>query len=438
VKSDRFIRTTISFILFLALSYPPTEGENGTQGPYELGEECFQAREYEEAYQHFLEAFEKDPGDLRTNFALGRAAFEMGNYETAAMAFERLLIKRPNLNRVKLELARCYYQLESYELARQYLQEVLDTNPPSDVRTNVESMMDAIDTRTKKNLFSGMFGIGYNWDSNARISPGTGTIDTARGERTVSRGDRLEKDGFSSATLVLDHKSRLRADGDVWWRTTAANYSTFYNSETDLDINYYLLATGPTLETQRFVLEARGLFGYMLEGRDRYLRSSGGTVSAATRLNKHLLLAASARVEDRKFYEVRQADALNVGTHITPTIIWGPNRLMAQAGFEDNDAKDETQSYDRLHALLRYERELPHDFTAFAGYRLEDIDFDRRSTVFGKTRKDRRHLFSAGLTKKLWRNLSGELGYGYIKSHSRIELYEYDRHLASFGLSVTF
>ncbi len=429
---DHFMRFTFLLLVFLVLPYSRAESNSAAHEAYERGEKYFQEGDYRKAYEEFLKAFEEDPGDLETNFAMGRAAFEMGDYETAAMAFERLLMVRPGLNRVKLELARCYFRLESYELARRYFQDVLDTDPPNEVRRNIEVMMENIAIRTRRSVFAGLFSTGYTWDSNVLVRPGPGTIETGRA------AEHAKQDTFFSTALLLDHRYRVLQDRGFWWRTTLSNYNSLYDSENDLNINYFSLTAGPAFETQRLVVETRGLVGYMLEDQDSYFRSSGGIVSVSAGVNEHLWLTTGVRAEDRKFYGERQRDAFNMGTDVGSTATWGLNRLTTRVGFENNDAKDETESYDRLHALVRYQRKLPFDFTAFAGYRFDDIDYYRRKAEFDETRRDYRHEFSVGLGEKLWRELWGELSYFYIISDSCIELYDYDRHLVSFGLSWMF
>lgn len=401
---------------------------------YEQGKKHFEAKQYAKAYEKFLEAFRENPGDLNTNFMLGRAAFEMGNYQTAVMAFERILMVRPDLQRVKLELARSYFRLNSYEIAKRYFGEVLATDLPPEVRRNIEGLMEQM----RPGFFSGTLSMGYNWDSNVRLSPENSRIGTAIGERVLAPEDRLKRDEFISTTLVVDHKYRLAEGRRLWWKTTALNYNAYYNHEDELDVNYFSVLTGPAIESEEWALELRGLGTYVEEGRHAYLRSVGGTSFAVRALNEHVLLAMGAKAEYLSFYDERDRSGLNLSASIGPVLVWGENRVVTQFGFEEQGARDGTEAYDGFRALVRYERQLPLDIRLILGYRFEDSHYDATEPDFATRRRDRFHAFSVGLSKQITSNLWAELSHTYTDCSSSVELYDYDRHLTAIALSLRF
>ena len=429
------LRVAALALLFAAGARAQDKEARAARGAYREGEEYLEKKEYGKAYERLYKAFLENPADIDTNFALGRAAFELGRYEEAAMAFERILIARPDLPRVRLELARCYFRLKSYDLAKRYFSDVLATNPPEQVRRNVQAMLSQIGAAARKDHFSGVLSVGYNWDSNPRSSPGNERIGGVLGPVVLAPDERKRRDTFFSNALVLNYNRKLAEDESLWWKTEAANVDAFYRRVKDQNLNYFSVASGPAIETSRWGIEARGLFTYARMDQSAYLRAFGPSVSGFRALSDHALLAGGVVVESRKYYQDKGMDGLNASGYLGPVFSWGKDSVILRFGLEDQQATDRVNAYTASQALVRYERPLPLDLTLAIGYRFIGAHYKRADPRFGTAREDRLHEVSLGLRRKLWRNLSAEVGHTYVKSDSSIELYRYDRHLTSLSLS---
>ena len=71
---------------------------------------------------------------------------------------------------MKLQLGVLYFHLRSYEMARNYLKSVLAApNVPSDIQTEVQTYVAAVDKAVAINQFSvyGQFGLAYQTNANA-------------------------------------------------------------------------------------------------------------------------------------------------------------------------------------------------------------------------------------------------------------------------------
>jgi hypothetical protein len=81
-------------------------------------------------------------------------------------------------------------------------------------------------------------------------------------------------------------------------------------------------------------------------------------------------------------------------------------------------------------------------FFGYYEYRYRVFDGDQ--PLFDKKRRDNLHYAGAGLSKTIWRsadfsqNLALRFNYRYTRSDSNIELFEYDKNVASSSLAFTF
>ncbi|WP_108124714.1 tetratricopeptide repeat protein [Saccharospirillum mangrovi] len=120
-----------------------------------------------------LDRFEGTP---RFDFFYAQLLLHDGETREAIFALERVLIMQPEQHRARLDLARAYYANNNLVRARTEFERVLETNPPPQVRTNIEAFLDRITAIERArdrqfNLFAGVEG-GYDTNIN-----GGGNLD---------------------------------------------------------------------------------------------------------------------------------------------------------------------------------------------------------------------------------------------------------------------
>jgi hypothetical protein len=245
------------------------------------------------------------------------------------------------------------------------------------------------------------------------------------------------EDGFADCTLILDHKFRMGEGSDYWWKTTGLTYNSIYNHENTLNINSFLILTGPGIETTDYAAEVRALVAYVAKGYVTNVTSVGVSADGVVTLNRWAALLAAAKFEDRQFTAPGK-DAFNWAATIGPILAWGQNKVTVTAMPEYNKAITPQQTYVGLTTLARFERRLPYDVVAFGYYQYQNFQYHGTDPTFLNRRKDNVHEVSAGLSKKVWQNLSVEAIYTYTKSNSSNPLYDYSRQLFSGALSWEF
>lgn len=428
------------FLLCLTLATPAlaqTSTELLNQGKTE-----FEAGNYDTAYDLLEKAFLADPTNLDISFLLGRSAYEKGDYEAALMAYERVLIMTPDANRVKLELARTNLKLGSREMAKQYFREVLATNPPQQVMENINNMLAAIAAGEKNHFFNGIFTTSYNWDSNANGTPSDSVL-YLYGSVPVTLTQDKNRDQYYGEQAILNHIYRIQ-DTPYSWKTTGTLYGNFYENQNSQDISVVALSTGPVKQTDKYMWATNLSVANIETAYDRYMGSIGIASTLTTAVNRETILNFSASVQDRNYYLDGDKDSLNMSLSGGVTFINGPNRLTITGTTEQERASADYNSYKRNILDTRYDRELPLDFSAFAGLRFQFSDYREALVIFGKKRQEQQVDFTLGISRLLWKaddgrySMAGQLSHTHTDIDANISLYGYKKDVTSASLTLAF
>jgi len=408
------------------------------------GRASFDSGNFQDAYDLFLEAFKAEPGNMDLNFYLGRAAFEIGNYEMALMAFERIMIAQPGSIRIKLEMARTYYRLGLRDNARQYFEEVLAASPPSAVRRKIDIFLADISRAEKRHFFSGQIAAAIDWDDNVYVAPANDIVDTTIGEVALQgKGAKPISDFIFNTTAILNHKYQP-PDSPYSWASTGAAYKALYRKESELDTLFLALSTGPEIHSKKYVLGLHGLANTLEFDGDRFLRTAGVEMIFGVLFNQRTLLNISSKYENKKYYQIDDRDSDNFNLKAESIFLYGANRISLAVAGEIEDAQNDVYSYNQAGALINYERILPYEFMIFGYYEYRYRIFEGDQPLFDKKRRDNLHYAVAGVSKSIWRssnlrqNLSLRFNYRYTRSDSNIELYAFDKNVASASLAYTF
>lgn len=442
------IQTALSVILITTglVHFCATAGAAASKryDTFQQGLIYFDSGNYEDAYNLFLNAFKAEPGNTNLNFYLGRAAFEIGNYEMALMAFERILIAQPESIRIKLEMARTYYQLGMRDSARQYFEEVLAAKPPDAVSRNIEIFLADIARAEKRHFFSGQIAAALDWDDNVFAAPANDIVDTTIGEVALQgKSAKPRSDFLFNTTGILNHRYQP-PDSPYSWASMGAAYNALYFKESELDTLFLGFNTGPEIHSKSYVLRLHGLVNYLEFDWDRFLRSAGAEMIIGVLFNPSTLLNISSKYENKIYYQVDDRDSNNFNLRAESIFLFGANRIGVAVGGEIEDAQNDVYSYNQAGALINYERILPYDLMLFGYYEYRYRVFEGDQPLFDQKRRDNLHYAGAGLSKTIWRsydfrqNLSLRFNYRYTRSDSNIELYEFDKNVASASLAFTF
>ncbi|MBT3381464.1 MAG: DUF560 domain-containing protein [Lentisphaerae bacterium] len=432
---------TIIWLLTLALStihaQPVSDDALQTMSAAKLleaGQGHFDAGAYSQAVRVLRVAFRKDPGSVDVNFLLGMAQAAAGNHEAATMAFDRVLIMDPNLPRVELELAKSYFALRLLDVAEGHFRHVLEGSPPKQVKENVELFLDKIQKERKRHVLAGSLAVSGVVDSNARVSPG-GDVALPGLDDTITIP--IERDAYTTLSLAVSHELRVKPRRRSWM-TGFSNYNARYDTESDLDLNYFGLQSGPRFQFGDTRLDLRGVGTFVRKDYHDYLRGLGVSGMATKRLTDRLWLSLVLRMEDRKYYQTPQNNGFALTSAVMPTVIWGKTMVASSIGYSVTNADESSESFDKLSAGLRFSRKLPFRVSGFLGYRFDHALYDARGSFSTSRRDDDVHQLTVGLYRRLSAHIGASLTHSYTRAYSNADIYDYDRNVTSLSLKCSF
>lgn len=407
------------------------------------GKTAFEKGDFVTAFKLFHTLVQQQPGDPEVDFFLGRSAYEIGDFETAVFAFERVLIAQPDSDRGRLELARTYYALGELESARAIFQQVQSHQPPPAVRENIERYLGLIDKAARQHRFSGSLTVGVSADNNVRFSPIDEQIRTIIGTLTLNGdGATPQKDLISQNSLQLKHLYR-RHPRKVGWMSSLLIFNSIYTEEQDLNLNLVGVSTGPSWQRDGRQTSLQARFNVLTLDAERYLSQIALAAEHSQALSATTGFGISAQLAELN-YAADGRDAEQYRVEVKHLNLFGNNRLSLVLGIELNEARDDWYSYLRKQVAVRYQHRLPWELTAALSLRAQVSNYDEPEPLFTEERRDTLREIIFGLSRPLWKaaegseQLQAQISYLVTEVGSNIDLYRYDKQVATFSLSYLF
>lgn len=385
-------------------------------------------------------------GNPEFQYLYGLAAIEAGAYSEAILALDAVLIARPDDHRARLELARAHYQTGNWRSARREFKRVLASDPPRQVRKNIQRFLDRIaaqnqDFRPDFSL-EARYSLGHDTNINSATSADSIQLDLfdqtfdlalrdsnqethdafqAYGVNALYRQPLDQRRGFSvqAAADRTDHFSQDTYDltrmrlGTSWYQRLGENQQlqvTATGDQINLDNDRLRWQTGLKTELQHLLTPAERLF---------------------------VSLGASAkRYPDQRQRDTDQA-VLAVGS-IHNSDQW-QDRLSLLAGVEaarDSANKHFGRRFAGFSASMRWNPASRHTLSASGIYRFSR--YARHHPLFGDRRRDQETALNAGWQWSLMRGLTLETRVTYQMSDSNIAFYDFDRTQAQVGIRYQF
>ena len=411
------------------------------QTPDDL-KQLIESGQYPQAYDLAQTLLFEYEGQPEFDFYYGRAALENGFYDEAVFAFERVVINYPKQLRVHLELGRAYFFTKNYPGARSSFDKVLASNPPDNVRSNIQSFLDEINRqeRALKSQSSAYVESFIGADSNVNSATslnavnftGIGVIDLGL-EGTQLDDEFLRMAAGGSYSYLLTQRDVLTL------RASTTNTNNFSTDTFDLDTysieGSYTSIEGKQLKSigirhQEFVLDkdrfqhTTGIFGQWMFQLDETTRAfiSGSASSLHysqdyTRDAYQVLVAAGLS---------KQADALMHGL----TLFYANEPAQQAVG------EAQGKNFGGLGYSLNWQVNPQH-----AGYlRLlaQSSRYDADNVVFAVRRRDVMKNITTGWQWNLDKSLSVKAEYSYTDTQSPIPLFDYIRSKFEVGLRYQF
>ncbi|MBI3773486.1 MAG: tetratricopeptide repeat protein [Gammaproteobacteria bacterium] len=160
------------------------------------------------AYELGQQQLPERAGDPQFDFWFGLAALENGRPQEAVFAFERALEMQPWNQRLRLELARAHFLLGNYEQAKALFETVLASDPPPQVKANIQKFFDLLNRNqeARTHSFTKSVQVRAGMDSNINSATQIRTVTLPVGiTLPLSDTSRETSDDFIEAQLDLDY-----------------------------------------------------------------------------------------------------------------------------------------------------------------------------------------------------------------------------------------
>ncbi len=409
---------------------------------YEDAEDAWQAGRHGEADRILTTLLRDNPGDLKVNFLLGQVSLARGKTSHAAFAFERVLSLQPGNQRARLELARAYYLMGQYTQAQLLFQEVMASDPPPEVRKNIDAFLAAIKRAEQKWLVSGQVNISVFYDDNVNYGPADEEIDTLLGTLLVAppaqEADTVGLALSGGANMIYDSGMR-----DAWQLISGASgYKSWLSDETDQEILFGRASAGAQFVDAETLVRLEGVFDHLNYGGESLLNTYGAAFRWHQTIDKAWLSECSGKLEQRDYTDNEERDALYGEARFTAHRLLEKQRyrVHATAGVFREDADIDGFSNQGWLAELGAEASLPFSVTAYASanFRVTDYDEILLASLQGSPREDEQWQVALGLQKKLTPRSGMDLNVRHVNNDSNFGLYAYDRNVVTLSTYVNF
>lgn len=404
---------------------------------FTLADTARAARDFDTA-RRLYRALEADPdADIRNEarFRLGMMlADDEHRYTDAAVALRRILDETPSAARVRVEMARILASTGNMRGAERELRAAQAAGLPPEVDRMVRFYAQALSQRKP---WGGSFEVALAPDSNINRATRADTLGTVIGDFTLNEGAKARSGLGLSARGQLYARLPLSARADMLARASAGGL--FYRAGQFNDLSTGL-QIGPQFSSgsDRLTLAAGPTWRWY--GGDLYSRAWGGNASYQHNLGKRSQL----RLEGGVSTVSNRANAMQ-SSHDYSASVSVDRALSARLGGGVQLAGYRSAARDPGYALtsgginIYAFREVGRTtLVGTLGY--NHLEADARLFLYPRRRIDDRMSASAAATLRTFTvaGFAPLVRLRWEHNRSSIEIYEYRRLAAEFGVTSAF
>ena len=387
--------------------------------------------------EFLLEGVEPGEGDADDlDFLRGTVAMARGEWREAIGRFRSMLARDPSLLRVRLDLALAYFQAgEDGRSAYHFRQALAAKELPEAVRARALAFLDRI---RRRKAWSATGSLALVPDTNVNAATSARRVNLFGLPATLSEDARRTGGVGLIASLGGGYEARLSPD--VRFRTSASLYTRTYE-ESAFDERVLSLRAGPRFLFERFDLRPELTARGRLLGGETYSRAAGVELSGDWQVAPTWRLSGSLGAE-RISYETFLGEGELYAAQVGVSHALGPSTLLrADTGWRREALDSDAHSWREHIVGLSATRELPEGFVVTAGPSFRRRGYGAALPIYGP--EARRDETVAGRIAVSNRRIEmfgfmPEITLRHEVRESNLELYDYDRTVAEFGVVRTF
>jgi hypothetical protein len=408
----------------------------------------YESGRVQEAYQLAQDNLFNGEGDPMFDFYYGMAAIDSGAPSEGTFALERLLLMQPENHRARLELARGYYLLEQYPRARLEFQKVLETNPPEQVRTNINQYLAQMDSREQTNETQwGLYaeaGIGYDTNINGGTSSAEFSTPTL-GTGVLDDSALAEEDWFYNLSAGVNVTSPMSKNLSFFGSLSGTRQDNFDSRDSDTASVTGLGGLSYASGNNEYRASIQGQ-DYRV-GHTPYRDLWAGTLewrhflSNTTRFNAYFQ-GSLMEYDDNPNRDSKQGmlgiGILNAMENDGSKLFFGSVYGGMERSQEDNATAEILVDKDIFGVRGGFIFTLAPDVNLTLSGQAQRSNYREEDVIFSVERMDDYYNASGSLTWQFHKNWSVRGEVSYSDNRSNIEIYSYDRTVASLFLRADY
>ena len=361
-------------------------------------------------------------------------ADDLGKHREAAVLFREILDEKPGAARVRIELARMQAMLGNLRAAERELRSAQAAGLPPEVEQQIRFYAAALSARKS---FGGSVAIAFAPDSNINRATRSDTLGTIIGDFTLDEDARAR----SGLGLALRGQAYFRTgiDKRAQLLVRASTYANLYRAKQFDDIALSIQA-GPEYASGKDRINISGEATWRWYGLDPYSFSAGVGTTWQHPMGDKALLRLDGRISDVDNRRNPLQDATNV------QLAAAYDRAFSArfgGGLQINGnreiARDPGYSTASAGVTAYAFRELGQTtLTASAGY--NRLEADKRLFLYPRRRIDDRFNMSFGANFRFLKigTFAPMVKVGWERNKSTVEIWDYSRISAEFGITSAF
>lgn len=403
---------------------------------------------YQEAYEYGKKLESYWEGDEQFDYSFGLSALENGDFDKAVFSLQRAQLSNPSQKRYRLELARAYFYSKNYDASEVEFKQVLDTDPPTSVRQNIQKFLDRID-RLRNRLetsYSGLVEVLGGYDSNVNSGP---IFRSIPGEQlTFNQNIQLDDDsreqgsGFYGVLLSggIIHPINQRNLIDA--RVTGIARDN--PDEPDFDMDAVFVDAG---YAHRFHETQRVRFGGRYQR--SFLAGSGFFTSPAVSIGWNQTLESGWSFGSRLQYSQFRYDGAtstndpDINQYFLQGTLFAPparSKIGAIIHYGDDRAKDSEFDYNSkyFYGVQVEQSWLFNRFSLGWNTAFNERRFKDERPGISRSRRDSSAKIAFNLRASLSKNISLRNLYSYTFNYSNLNFYRHRRFKVELALQMNF
>ncbi len=398
--------------------------------------------QYNEAFEVYSYLLREDPTDDIINLGYARAAVRSQRFGHAVMAYERLLANHPDEPLLLKELAYALHIQNDTQRSAMELQKNTAKTPQQNT-----ALLNKWEKQNQRTNISGRLRGGLLYDSNVNGGPASNTVSLGDWKNLSLIDGKAEE---SMAAYMGGHVNMSHRLGLVSPWHLVGNFDFFarYNMNEQLDkvglssSEWGALAMGVRhLGTHNlFELKARAqLFDYAFE---QQAFSVGPQVNIIYVITPTIQTITKADIGHRSYSENQGYDGwyTSAGQYMRFFVGSDKHHFTIGGRYIGSGTKEHRYAYDGFETSLTFTFNMPYNNISMSPsiYYSGKYYHGTATTLETEHRRDHRLTLGLALTIPIREYWQMNLGYQYARNFSNSELYDYDRHLTTMGISWLF